>query len=94
MVSSPEGCQRHVRRDSFAGTVFLPGLDRELFLVAERTAQVLCFPSHRGDHITSRPEGCAVAIALASPTLPRHGTCGCPREGLDDVGHRLFARSA
>ena len=51
----------------FAVTVFIPALEIERLLVAALTAHGLCFPSHRGDHIPSRPEGCTVAMALATP---------------------------
>src|SRR5262249_13771968 len=54
-------------------TVFIPAWGIELLLVADRTAHVLFFQAHRGDRIPSRPEGFAVAMALATPTLPRHG---------------------
>jgi len=83
----PQGLPEARAQRLFADTVFIPALDSETLLVAERTAQVLCFTSHRGDRITSHPEGCAVAMALAPPTLPRHGNRGCPREGTDDFGH-------
>ena len=83
----PQGLPAERAQRLLAGTVFIPAWDNELLLVAEITAQVLCFTSHRGDCRTSRPEGFAVAMALASPTLPRHGNRGCPREGADDFGH-------
>jgi hypothetical protein len=35
--------------------------------MVEITAQVLFFTPHRGDRIPSRPEGLAVAMALAPP---------------------------
>jgi len=34
------------------------------------------------------------AMALAPPSVPSHGYHGCPREGADDFGHRLYSRSA
>ena len=43
-------------------------MNTELLLVAARTAPVLCVTSHRGDRIPSRPEGFAVAMALAAAT--------------------------
>src|SRR5262249_12548858 len=49
----------------FKVTVFIPAVDIELLLVAALTAQGLICPSHRGDPIPSRPEGFAVAMALA-----------------------------
>ncbi len=51
----------------FAVTVFIPALGIELFLVAARTAQGIFVTFHRGDGIISRPEGFAVAMALATP---------------------------
>ena len=90
----PQGLPDARAQRLFAGTVFIPAWDSALLLVAERTAQVLCFTSHRGDRIPSRSEGCAVAMALAPPTLPHHGNRGFPLEGADDFGHRLFSRSA
>src|SRR5262245_962099 len=47
------------------------------------------FPSHRGDRLTSRPEGGAVAMARAPPTSPSHGERGGPRARADDVRHRV-----
>ena len=78
----------------FAVTVFLPSLGIALFLVAARTASVLCVTSPRGYGINSRPEGFAVAMTLASPTLPSHSHRGCPLEGADDFRHRISSRSA
>jgi hypothetical protein len=72
---------------SLAVTVFIPALDSELLLVAEITAPALFCTSHCGYRITSRLEGCAVAIALATPKLPSHGNRGFPLEGADDFGH-------
>src|SRR5437016_4668408 len=71
-------------------TVFIPALGIELLLVANITANVLFFTSHRGDRITSRPEGFAVEIALAPPTLPSHCNRGFPLDRADDFGHRVF----
>ena len=62
----------------FKVTVFIPAMDIELLLVAALTAQGLFCPSHRGDRIPSRPEGLAVAMALATPKLPRHGNRRSP----------------
>ena len=62
----------------FKVTVFIPAVDIELLLVAALTAQGLICPSHRGDPIPSRPEGFAVAMALATPQLPRHGNRRSP----------------
>ena len=76
-----------VTADVSVGTVFIPALESELLLMVEITAQVLFFTSHRGDRILSRPEGSAVAMALAPPKLPCHGNRGFPREGADDFGH-------
>src|SRR5262249_5339171 len=70
--------------------VFIPALGNELLLVTDITANVLFFTSHRGYRITSRPEGFAVDIALATPTLPRHGNRGFPLEVTDDFGHRVL----
>jgi hypothetical protein len=63
----PQGLPDERAQRLFAATVFIPALDSELLLVAEITAQVPFFTSHRGDRIPSRPEGCAVAMALAPP---------------------------
>jgi len=49
----------------FKATVSIPAVDSELLLVAVLTAQGLFCPFHRGDRIPSRPEGCAVAMAIA-----------------------------
>jgi hypothetical protein len=62
----------------FKVTVFIPAVDIELLLVAALTTQGLFCPSHRGDRIPSRPEGFAVAMALATPQLPRHGNRRSP----------------
>ena len=77
----PQGLPDARAQRLFAATVFLPAWDIKLLLVAEITAQVLCFTSHRGDRSPSRPAGCAVAMALAPPTRPRHGKRGCPLAG-------------
>ena len=77
----------------FEGTVFIPAVDIELLLVAALTAQVLFCTSHRGDRIPSRPEGFAIAMALATPTLLSHGNRLFPLEGVDDFGHRICSRS-
>ena len=90
----PQGLPDARAQRLLAVTVCIPALDIKLLLVAEITAQVFFFTSHRGDRITSRLEGFAVAIALAPPTLPRHGNRGFPLEVADDFGHRLFSRSA
>src|SRR4029434_46565 len=63
----PQGLPDERAQRLFAATVFIPALDSELLLVAEITAQVPFSTSHRGDRIPSRPEGCAVAMALAPP---------------------------
>jgi len=86
----PQGLSDERAQRLLAGTIFIPALDSELLLMVEITAQVLFFTSHRGDRIPSRPEGFAVAMALAPPKLPRHGNRGFPREGADDFGHRTF----
>ena len=78
----------------FAVTVCIPAWDSELFLVAARTVQVLFVTFHRGDGIISRPEGCAVAMMLATPTLPSHSYRGCLQEGADNCGHHISSRSA
>ncbi len=83
----PQGLPDERAQRLLAGTVFIPALESELLLMVEITAQVLFFTSHRGDRILSRPEGSAVAMALAPPKLPRHGNRGFPREGADDFGH-------
>jgi hypothetical protein len=77
----PQGLPDARAQRFLAATVFLPALDIKLLLVAEITAQVLFFISHRGDRRPSRPAGGAVAMALAPPTRPRHGKRGCPFEG-------------
>src|SRR5919198_3241302 len=63
----PQGLPDERAQRLFAVTVFIPALASELLLVAERTAQVLFFPSHRGDRLTSRSAGCAVAMTLVPP---------------------------
>jgi hypothetical protein len=63
----PQGLPDERAQRLLAATVFIPALDSELLLVAEITAQVLFFTSQHGDRITSRPEGFAVAMALAPP---------------------------
>ena len=83
----PQGLPDERAQRLLAGTIFIPSLDSELLLMVEITAQVLFFTSLRGDRIPSRPEGFAVAMALAPPKLPRHGNSGFPREGADDFGH-------
>ena len=75
-------------------TVFIPAWGIALLLVAATTAYVLFFQSHYGDCIPSRPEGFAVAMALAPPKLPSYGNRGCPLEVADDFGHCIFSRSA
>ena len=70
----------------FAVTVFIPALGIELFLVAARTAQVLFVTSHRGYGINSRPEGCAVAMMLATPN--------CRATAIADVPWREPTTSA
>ena len=90
----PQGLPDERAQRLLAATVFIPALAITLLLVAEITAPVLCFPSRRGDRITSRPEDCAGAMALALPKLPRHGNRGFLREGTDDFDHRIFSRSA
>jgi hypothetical protein len=62
----------------------------ELLLVADITAHVLFFTSHRGDRTTSRPEGFAVEIARAPPKLPSHCKRGFRLDGADDFGHRVL----
>ena len=89
----PQGLPDARAQRLFAVAVFILALGIELFLVAALTASVLCFPSHRGYGIISRPEGFAVAMALAPPTLPSHSKRGCPLEGADDFGHRICSRS-
>ena len=64
----------------------------EALLVVALSAHGLFFTSHCGDRIISRPEGFAVAMALATPKLPSHGNHRLPLEGADDFGHRLCAR--
>ena len=63
----PQGLPDARAQRLFKGTVFLSALGIALFLVVALTANVLCFTSHRGYGIISRPEGFAVAMALASP---------------------------
>src|SRR5690349_7471818 len=86
----PDACAQRL----FAVAVFILALGIELFLVAARTAYVLCFTSHRGYSIISRPEGLPVAMALAPPKLPSLSKRGCPLEGADDFGHHICFRSA
>src|SRR5215471_10582065 len=62
----------------FKVTVFIPAVAIKLLLVAALTAQGLFCTSHHGDRLPSRPEGFAVAMALAPPTLPRHGNRSSP----------------
>jgi hypothetical protein len=83
----PQGLPDERAQRLLAVTVFIPALDSELLLVAEITAPALFCTSHCGYRITSRLEGCAVAIALATPKLPSHGNRGFPLEGADDFGH-------
>src|SRR5262249_21220166 len=77
----PQGLPDTRAQRLFAVTVFIPALGIELFLVAALTAHVLFVTSHRRYGIISRPEGCAVAMALAIPKLPSHSNRGCPPEG-------------
>ena len=63
----PQGLPDAYTQRLFNVTVFIPAVDSELLLVAARTAQVLCFTSHRGNRIPSRPTGFTVAMALAPP---------------------------
>ena len=92
-MSSPKGCQMHVRSDSETSpSSSLPG-GLELLRGADRTAHGLCCTSYRGDRIPSRPEGFAVAMALATPKLPSYGNRRGPLEGADDGGHRIWSRS-
>jgi hypothetical protein len=63
----PQGLPDARAQRLFEVTFCIPALGIELFLVAARTAQVLFCTSHRGECITSRPEGFAVAMALATP---------------------------
>src|SRR5215813_11597048 len=51
----------------FKVTVFIPAVAIKLLLVAALTAQGLFCTSHHGDRLPSRPEGFAVAMALAPP---------------------------
>ena len=81
----PQGLPDARAQRLFAATVFLPAWDIKLLLVAEITAQVLCFTSHRGDRRPTHPEGCAVAMALTLPTRPRHGKRGVPLVGSATV---------
>jgi len=90
----PQGLPDARAQRLFAVTVLIPALGIELCLVAARTAQFLFVTSHRGDGIISRPEGFAVAMARAAPKLPSHSHRGCPLEGTDDFGHRIYSRSA
>ncbi len=85
----PQGLPDAWAQQRFAVTVFIPALAIELLLVAEITAHVLCFTSHRGYRITSRPEGFAVAMALATPKQLSHGNRGLPLEGADGFGRRV-----
>jgi hypothetical protein len=77
----------------FKVTVFIPAGDIELLLVVALTAPVLFCTSPRGDRIPSCPEGCARAMALATPKLPCHGNRRLPLKGVDDFGHRICSRS-
>jgi hypothetical protein len=90
----PQGLPDARAQRLFEVTVFIPALGVELLLFAARTAHVLCCTSHRGDRMPSRPDGFAIAMALVPPNLPSHGNRGCPLEGADDFGHRIFSRSA
>jgi hypothetical protein len=81
----PQGLPEARAQRRFAATVFLPALDIKLLLVSEIMAPGLCFTSHRGDHRPSRPEGCAVAMALAPPTQLRHGKRRVPLAGSATV---------
>ena len=63
----PQGLPDARAQRLFEVTFCIPALGIELFLVAARTTQVLFCTSHRGECITSRPEGFAVAMALATP---------------------------
>ena len=65
----PQGLPDAYTQRLFNVTVFIPAVDIELLLVAARTAQVLCFTSHRGDRIPSRPKGFTVAMVLAPPQM-------------------------
>src|SRR5262252_6780058 len=89
----PQGLPDARAQRLFEVTVFIPALGIALFLGAALTAHGLCVTSHRGDRLPFRPEGFAVARALATPTLPSHGKRRCPLEGADDVGHRIFSKS-
>ena len=64
----PQGLPDARAQRLFEVTVFIPALGVELLLFAARTAPVLCFTSHRGDRMPSRPDGFAVAMALVPPT--------------------------
>jgi hypothetical protein len=90
----PQGLPDAYTQRLFNVTVFIPAVDSELLLVAARTAQVLCFTSHRGDRIPSRPKGFTVAMVLAPPKWPSYSHRGCPLEGADEFGHRSCSRSA
>jgi len=90
----PQGLPDARAQRLFEVTVFIPALGIELFLVAALMAHVLFVTSHRRYGIISRPEGFAVAMALATPKLPSHSNRGCPLEGTDDFGHRICSRSA
>ena len=77
----------------FKVTVFISAVDIALLLVTALMAQVLFCTSHRGDRIPSRPEGFAMAMALATPKLPRPGNRNSLLEGVDDYGHRICSRA-
>src|SRR5215831_13007948 len=86
----PQGLPDERAPPLFEVTIFVPALGIELLLVAYLTANVLFLKSHRGYRITSRPEGCAGAMALATPQLPSHCNRGFPLEIADDFGHRVL----